>query len=201
MERPHLVIFTRYPRMGTGKKRLADQIGAVEALRFQRIVLTNTVRRLVDDRRWTTWLAITPDRSGPWPSTCRIIPQGYGDLGERLSRLVVRLPTGPVLILGSDVPNITRSLVSRAFHLLQGHDAVIGPAMDGGYWAVGLRRRPRKTTPFAPVRWSTPHALDDTLKNLRGLSVASLPRLADVDDASSLAQCPQWSLLHGLCNG
>jgi glycosyltransferase A (GT-A) superfamily protein (DUF2064 family) len=106
-----------------------------------------------------------------------------------------------VLILGSDVPNVTRSLVSRAFHLLQGHDAVIGPAMDGGYWAVGLRRRPRKTTPFTSVRWSTPHALDDTLRNLQGLSVASLPRLVDVDDASSLAQCPQWSLLHGLRNG
>lgn len=196
MER-HLVILTRYPRIGTGKRRLAAEIGPVQALRFQRVNLANTLRRLVDDKRWTTWLAVTPDRSGPWSSKCRIIPQGDGDLGERLSRLTIRLPTGPVLILGSDAPHMTRRLVSRAFHLLQGHDAVIGPAVDGGYWAVGLRRRPRRVAAFGSVRWSTPYALDDTLRNLDGLSVASLPKLIDVDDATSLAQCPHWSVLHG----
>lgn len=197
MQRRHLVIFTRYPRMGAGKRRLAADIGAVEALRFQRVSLANTLRRLAPDKRWTTWLAVTPDRSGPWPPACRIIPQGHGDLGQRLTRLIDHLPLGPVLIVGSDAPNITRALASQAFHLLQGHDAVIGPAMDGGYWAIGLRRRPRRIAPFQSVRWSTSHALDDTLRNLDGRSVIHLPRLDDVDDASSLARCPYWSVLHG----
>jgi hypothetical protein len=197
MQRCHLVIFTRQPRMGMGKRRLAADVGSVEALRFQRVSLANTLRRVAAGKRWSTWLAVTPDRSGPWPSTCRITPQGQGDLGQRLSRLIDRLPNGPVLIVGSDAPNITRALIARAFHLLHGHDAVLGPAMDGGYWAIGLRRRPRKIAPFQSVRWSTSHALADTLRNLDGYSVATLPRLEDVDDASSLARCPHWSILHG----
>ncbi|NJO32715.1 MAG: DUF2064 domain-containing protein [Rhodospirillales bacterium] len=197
MQRRHLVIFTRHPRLRAGKRRLAGDIGPVEALRFQRVSLTNASRRLAPDNRWTTWLAVTPDRSGPWPCMYRIIPQGRGDLGQRLTRQIDRLPIGPVLIVGSDVPNITRALVSRTFHLLQGHDAVIGPAMDGGYWAVGLRRRPRKVAPFHPVRWSTSHAVDDTLRNLGGCSVAGLPHLEDIDEASSLARSPHWSVLHG----
>lgn len=197
MERQHLVIFTRLPRMGTGKRRLAAEIGAVEALRFQRVNLANMLRRLAGDKRWITWMAVTPDQSGPWPLACRIVPQGHGNFGERLVRLMDRLPAGPVLIIGSDAPNVTRDLVGRAFQRLQGHDAVIGPAMDGGYWAVGLRRRPRTPRPFHSVRWSTPHALRDTVTNLEGFTVAVLPALVDVDDAASLAQCPHWSILHG----
>jgi len=193
----HLVIFTRYPRLGTGKRRLAVQTGAVEALRFQRVSLANTLQRLGKDDRWTTWLAVTPDHSGPWPRKYRVVPQGKGDLGARLARVARRLPIGPALIIGSDVPSITRELISQGFHLLEGHDAVFGPSTDGGYWAVGLRRRPRTIDPFRDVRWSTQHALSDTLRNLQGCTVASLAPLDDVDDAASLARFPQWSILHG----
>ncbi|MGD9710772.1 MAG: TIGR04282 family arsenosugar biosynthesis glycosyltransferase [Thermomicrobiales bacterium] len=193
----HLVIFTRYPRLGTGKRRLAAQIGAVQALRFQRVSLTLTLQRLGRDDRWNTWLAVTPDHSGPWPRQYRVVPQGNGDLGDRLGRIAKRLPIGPVLIVGSDVPSITTELISRGFHLLEGHDAVLGPSEDGGYWAIGLRRRPRTVIPFRDVRWSTQHALSDTLSNLNNCTVARLAQLEDVDDGSSLSRFPQWSILHG----
>ena len=52
----HLVIFTRYPKLGAGKKRLAAGIGAIQALRFQRVMLAQAIRRLGRDPRWTTWL-------------------------------------------------------------------------------------------------------------------------------------------------
>ena len=193
----HLVVFTRYPSLGTGKRRLAAGIGAAQALRFQRVSLAHTLQRLGTDRRWRTWLAITPAGSGPWQPRLEVVSQGKGDLGERLTRVTKALPRGPVLIIGSDVPGITRDVISEAFHLLGSHDAVLGPSNDGGYWAIGLRRCPRTVNPFRAVRWSTRYALDDTLRNLRGYSVAKLPSLDDIDDSASIMRFPQWDLLHG----
>lgn len=191
----HLVLFTRYPSFGTGKRRLAAGAGAAAALRFQRISLANTVRRLATDSRWRMWLAVTPDRSGPWPRQVDVISQGSGDLGQRLDRVMRTLPAGPALVIGSDIPGITRVLMAEAFHALDGHDAVIGPSNDGGYWAIGLRRAPRRISPFADVRWSSPHALADTVVNLRGRSLAKLPQLDDIDDVASMARYPRWNLL------
>ncbi len=190
--RPHLIIFARAPRFGAGKKRLAKGVGAVEALRFQRVMLAQTVRRLASDRRWTTWLAVTPDRSGPWPARILVIPQGAGDLGARMARAARRPPPGPVLIVGVDIPGISSTDIARGFRLLGSCDAVFGPAADGGYWAVGLRRRPRFIDPFRNVRWSSPSALADTLKNLDGASIGFLPLREDIDDAAALARARNW---------
>lgn len=195
--RAHLVIFTRLPRYGAGKRRLAAGIGPVQALRFQRVMLAQTLRRLGADPRWTTWLAVTPDRSGPWPPRFGVLLQGAGDLGRRMARVVKALPPGPLLIIGSDIPGITAGDVARAFRALGDHDAVFGPAMDGGYWAVGFRRRPRLVDPFHNVRWSTEHALSDSLANLAGASVAMLDMREDVDDAASLARQSGWEFLYG----
>lgn len=195
--RAHLVIFTRLPRYGVGKRRLAAGIGAMQALRFQRVMLTQALRRLGGDPRWTTWLAVTPDRSGPWPPRFGVLAQGKGDLGRRMGRVAKALPPGPVLIVGSDIPGVSADDVARAFRTLGNHDAVFGPAADGGYWAVGFRRRPRFVDPFPNVRWSTEHALSDSLANLARASVAMLDMREDIDDAASLARQPGWEFLYG----
>lgn len=193
----HLIIFTRMPQYGAGKRRLAAGVGPLQALKFQRVMLVNTLRRLGADPRWSTWLAVTPDRSGPWPSRFGVLPQGRGDLGERMARVAKAPPVGPVLIIGSDIPGVTAGEVARAFRLLRGHDAVFGPATDGGYWAVGFRRRPRFVAPFRQVRWSTEHALSDSLAKIAGASVAILNVHEDVDDAASLARQSGWEFLFG----
>ncbi len=191
----HLVIFTRSPRLGAGKKRLAAGIGPMQALRFQRVMLAQTIRRLTRDPRWTTWLAVTPDRSGPWPKNIGVLPQGGGDLGARMASCARRLPPGPVLIIGVDIPGISAEEIFRAFQLLGDKTAVFGPAADGGYWAVGLRRRPHFIDPFGDVRWSSRRALADTMANLRGKPIALLETLEDVDDAASLARLAGWESL------
>ena len=152
--------------------------------------------RLGADPRWTTWLAVTPDRSVPWPPGFGVLPQGKGDLGERMARVARLIPApGPVLIVGADIPGITTGAVARAFRALGDHDAVFGPAADGGYWAVGLRRRPRFQDPFRDVRWSTEHALADSLANLAGASVAMLDFMDDVD--APIPSTPfSWQFLH-----
>ena len=182
-----LVIFARQPRLGAGKRRLARDIGASAALSFARTMLAQTLRRLARDCRWITYIAVTPDRSRPWPGKAPVLAQGGGDLGARMARAARRLPPGPVVIVGCDIPGLTAAHVAAAFRKLGASDAVFGPATDGGYWLVGLRRRPRFVDPFADVRWSTRYALADTLANLDGHHVAMAATLADVDDGAAFA--------------
>jgi rSAM/selenodomain-associated transferase 1 len=185
----HLVAFVRAPRLGRVKTRLAADIGAVAAWAFYRRTARAVLHRLGGHGRWRPWLAVTPlDAAAPgvWPDTWRRIGQGTGDLGERMGRVMRALPPGPAVIIGTDVPDIRPDHVARAFRALGRHDAVFGPAADGGYWLVGLRRRPRVPEIFEGVRWSTEFALADTLANALTLDVALLDVLDDVDDGAAL---------------
>jgi rSAM/selenodomain-associated transferase 1 len=173
------------PLAGRAKRRLAASVGAIPATRFYRSCLAHTLMRLSSDRRWSTLLAVSPDSevSAPfWPRGIERLPQGQGDLGRRMQRLFRRLPPGPAIIVGSDIPAIAASDIACAFRLLGNADAVFGRSPDGGYWLVGLRRIPRLLAPFAGVRWSGPHALADTLGNLKGSRIAFAATLSDVDN-------------------
>lgn len=187
----YLVIMAKNPVAGRVKRRLARDIGETAAIRFYRACLFHTVLRLGRDPRWRTVLAVDPDRDtasqGLWPSRRLVarLPQGRGDLGRRMQRLFERLPPGPVIIIGSDIPAIRAGHIAEAFKLIGRGDAVFGNATDGGYWLVGLRRTPKVLQPFADVRWSGPHALADTLSNLKGECVAHTAMLSDVDDGEA----------------
>ena len=136
----HLVIMAKLPGAGRVKTRLAQQIGTPEALRVYRTILFRTVRELSSTDRWQTWLAVAPDTSiaSPvWPRGISLANQGPGDLGARMQHVFDILPTGPVVIIGSDVPGIAQSDIAAAFSALGRHQAVFGPAADGGYWLVG----------------------------------------------------------------
>jgi uncharacterized protein len=193
--RRHVVIFARYPMLGGGKRRLAAGIGAVGAVHFQRVVLRHLLARISTDRRWTTWIAATPDGSGPWPGHVGVVAQGRGDLGQRLQRVVRALPGGELLIIGTDIPGIGAPQLANAFDMLGGHDGVFGPASDGGFWLVGLSARGRRLRPFDDVRWSSEHALADTQRAFAPGRVALTVTLDDVDDVATLNATPKWSRL------
>ncbi len=184
-----LVILARAPEFGRVKRRLARDIGAVAALGFYRFALARLLRRVGRDPRWRTVLAVTPDRvvrGRQWPAGCRPVPQGRGDLGRRMARALAAAPPGLVVLVGSDIPAIDRGRVAAAFDGLRRADVVFGPADDGGYWLVGCRRGSRPLpADFGPVRWSTAHALADSLAGFaRGRRVALVETLADVDDGA-----------------
>jgi rSAM/selenodomain-associated transferase 1 len=179
----------KLPMAGSVKTRLAREIGVAGATRFARHAAATLLQRVGYDRRWQTTLAVAPDQglsSRVWPRGMARRPQGGGNLGTRMQRIFACKRAGPMLIVGTDVPGIRPAHIAEAFRRLGRHDAVLGPATDGGYWLVGLRRRPRVPRPFASVRWSTPHALADTLSNLQGCAVAFVATLSDVDNASDL---------------
>lgn len=187
--RCRLVVMVKLPVGGRVKTRLARGAGLSRALNFYRHATAAVLSRLAPDRRWQTLIAVAPDTaagSAVWPLELARVGQGSGDLGARMQRLLDRLPPGPVIIVGSDIPGITAPRVAAAFRLLGRHDAVFGPASDGGYWLVGLRRRPRVPRAFAGVRWSTADTLDDSKAALAGLRIGEAALLDDVDEAEDL---------------
>jgi len=181
LRRPILILFVRLPRLGVGKSRLARDIGAVAALRFERLMLARSLRRLSRDRRWRLRIGVTPDRAARlWPGA---FAQGSGDLGIRMHRALAVCGPGPVVLVGSDIPDLTAAHIAATLRLLGRHDVVFGPARDGGFWLVGCRHRPPS---FGTVRWSSRHALSDVLGNLpRRLSVGFAAMLDDVDDGAA----------------
>jgi hypothetical protein len=187
--RHHLVVFVKAPRLGAVKSRLAADIGAVAATHFYRRTTGALLRRLGRDRRWRGVLAVTPDRdtgAAFWPAAWPRIAQGGGDLGARMAGAATAVPAGPVVIVGSDIPDIEARHVAEAFRLLGRFDAVFGPATDGGYWLVGVGDRRLLRRLFAGVRWSTGHALADTLANLGpGRRAALVDALDDIDDGAA----------------
>jgi glycosyltransferase A (GT-A) superfamily protein (DUF2064 family) len=98
-----------------------------------------------------------------------------------------RIALGPVAVIGTDLPALRPSHIAQAFGLLGRHDAVLGPATDGGYWLIGLGgRRAVPRDLLEGVRWSTGDALADTLARLQHLDVALAATLDDIDTAEDL---------------
>lgn len=187
-----LIILAKEPRPGRVKTRLARDIGAIDAAGWYRRQLRTLISRLGRDPRWQTVLAVSPDcalNSPVWQPVPRRKAQGRGNLGDRMARaLAAEAPQARVLI-GGDIPGITPGHIARAFRCLGRHDAVLGPAEDGGYWLIGLGAGVRLPAhAFSGVRWSGPHALTDTIASLAPLRIALTDRLADVDTAADLAK-------------
>lgn len=190
MIRRQLVVMLKEPRPGRVKTRLGREIGMVPAAWWFRHQVRRLLRRL-EDPRWDLVLAVSPDHEGLtsriWPHHLERVPQGPGNLGDRMRRVMHRRPPGPVCIIGADIPGIEQRHVARAFAALGDHDAVFGPAPDGGYWLVGLKRCAAPPAQlFRGVRWSSAHALTESTRSLGGCRIAFIDTLRDVDEARDL---------------
>ncbi|WP_281856490.1 TIGR04282 family arsenosugar biosynthesis glycosyltransferase [Litoreibacter halocynthiae] len=187
--RKSLVVMVKEPHPGRVKTRLGRDLGMVGAAWWFRHQTGALLRRLRDPR-WDLVLAVSPDVEGlssrVWPADLPRLAQGRGDLGDRMGAAMDAMPAGPVCVIGADIPGVTRAHVARAFAVLGGEEAVFGPAPDGGYWLVGLKRMRRHAGLFDGVRWSTEHALADSVASLRGARVAYVDTLRDVDTVADL---------------
>ena len=182
--------FVKPNRMGLAKTRLARDLGACEARRINAMTTASALRAL-DDQRWTGVLSVAPDtavksRQPLWPDALVRIPQGMGDLGDRLTRAYNIAPLGRVIFVGSDMPDLSRADIHSASQKLLRNDAVFGPADDGGFWLFGLNKRCGSHAPFDHVRWSSEWALSDVRDNLDGRKIAFLDQRIDLDDLAAL---------------
>jgi rSAM/selenodomain-associated transferase 1 len=182
-----LIVFVKAPRVGAVKTRLAQEIGAERACEaYQKLVRTvlGKIGSLVNVQ-----LRYSPDDAEsevqPWrKSSWTAAAQGAGDLGERLARGfsdAFKSGASRVAIIGSDCPWLDVADIEEAWSEVETHDVVLGPARDGGYWLIGLRRPLPEL--FTGIAWSTPHVLMQTLERARprDLRVRLLRELRDVD--------------------
>lgn len=187
--RPTLIVMLKVPQAGRVKTRLGRDIGMTTAAWWFR----HQVRRLlyrIDDPRWRVVLAVSPDRAGiqcrVWPARFVRWRQGRGNLGDRMIRMM-RKVRGPVCVIGADIPGITARHIADAFAVLGAHDAVIGPAPDGGYWLIGAKNGSNlPKSALSGVRWSSEHALADSVAALGAHRVGMVATLRDVDTADDL---------------
>jgi rSAM/selenodomain-associated transferase 1 len=187
-----VVLLTKAPVPGEVKTRLGRQIGMAEAASLAEALLADSLAVAASGAEAANArLAIVhaPDRlSGGFERwlrdrvpTAELVPQGSGDLGERLAAALDRFE-GQRVALGSDSPDLPPARISEAFEALGGSEAVLGPTGDGGYYLVGLCG---SASPLrSGIRWSSVHTLADTLAALGG--AALLAGHDDVDDLVAL---------------
>ena len=188
--RPTVLVFLRAPYLGTVKQRLAAGIGMIEAHRFYVETTRLLLRRLAQAPRWDVRLVVTPDHAAVrgrfWPACFDRMAQGQGDLGQRMERALLRFRHRPVVLIGSDIPDLSAVHIDQAFSALGRCDLTFGPARDGGYWLVGARESGMARGLFRNVRWSSEHTLADTRANAGGRRVCLLDCLDDIDDVEDL---------------
>ncbi|AKQ45893.1 hypothetical protein TH63_09955 [Rufibacter radiotolerans] len=201
MNKRLLLVFARTPQLGKVKTRLARTLGEHQALQIykQLLHLTHAAAAPVKATKWICYSDEVPAEADIW-SAGSFLPQEQPqvpDLGYRMHSLFAKgLVEGfsPVVIIGSDCPDISPEIIEEAFRQLETHDVVLGPAQDGGYYLLGLNFLVPEL--FTSIPWSTAEVLPATLQaasNLH-LKVAQLQVLADVDEAEDLQQWPL--LLH-----
>ncbi len=182
-----LIVFAKHWTPGEAKTRLIPGWGATRAAEMQRRFLAATLARVGGhfDRQI---LAITPsekrsefaDLAGPaWD----IIEQGAGHLGMRLERVIRAVQQkgkGQVLVIGSDSPDLPVVQILEGAATLQTHDAVLGPATDGGYYLIGFSKEPCS---LKDIDWGSDQVRRQTEERIvaTGMSLATLPLWADVD--------------------
>lgn len=197
IKQDHLIIFTRYPEAGKTKTRLIPALGAEGAAQLQQQMTEHTLR-CVRELALTYPLSVEIRFTGDdrtlmqaWLGTDLTYQlQEEGDLGERMSctfQVAFEQGAERVIIIGSDCPDVDDLKLREAFQTLQQHDLVLGPAIDGGYYLIGLRQFIPQL--FFNIAWSTSVVLQQTIAIAQSLSlnVAYLTPLADVDYPEDLS--------------
>ncbi|NEO53416.1 MAG: glycosyltransferase [Okeania sp. SIO3B5] len=196
MEHQQLIIFTRYPEPGKTKTRLIPALGAEGAANLQRQMTETTVKKAnklfdfislsVEVRFVGGDLQLMKNWLG---SDLKYQEQGIGDLGERMARAfqsAFNRGMKSAIIIGIDCPSLTPEIILQAFTKLTQSDVIIGPATDGGYYLIGLR----KITPelFQGINWGTSEVLSKTVAIAQSLKLAInyLPKLSDIDRPEDL---------------
>jgi hypothetical protein len=186
----HLVVIAKAPVAGRVKTRLCPPYSLTEAAILAEAALTDTLAAVAATPAAARTILLD-GRVGSWlPAGFSVVPQRGSGLDERLAAGLLDAQhhlDAPVLLVGMDTPQLTPALLSSAAEqlLAVGTDAVLGPATDGGWWTLGLRRAEPALLIGVPM--STPHTYAAQLDRLlsAGLTVAVLPELTDVDDAPS----------------
>lgn len=196
MRPTRIIVFAKAPVAGEAKTRLIPALGAEGAARLAADMLAATVSEAIDAGLAQPELCVTPDPgdrawTGHLPEGVRLSSQGEGDLGQRLAAAARRaIGEGErVLLIGTDCPGLDRERLRAVADRLDGYDAVIHPARDGGYVLLGLRRFDPSL--FNNIAWSTDSVARETILRIKSLGwmLHVGDTLDDIDTPDDL-RCP-----------
>ena len=184
MSKNLLLIFTRNPELGKTKTRLAKTIGDEAALEIYKFLLDHTrevTQNLTCDK--AVYYSVKIRENDIWNASVYQKHQQNGDdLGERMYNAFQDAFTNnyeKVLIVGSDLYDLKPHHINNAFEKLNSNDVVIGPAEDGGYYLLGMKKL--HSNVFKSKDWGTSTVRKDTLNDLQNVSVHLLETLNDID--------------------
>lgn len=199
--RTTVIVFAKAPVAGYAKTRLIPALGPQRAAALAERLLRHAVHSALEAGLGPVELCATPDTRHPafaaLDAAVERRVQGDGDLGTRMARAFARRLGGEAgasdtacLLIGTDAPGLDAAYLRAAAAALATHDAVFGPALDGGYTLVGLRRPAPGL--FSDMAWSTPTVMAETRLRLAtaGLRHAELAPLSDIDEAGDLVHLP-----------
>lgn len=191
-----LIIFTRYPEPGKTKTRMIPALGAEGAAKLQRRMTEATLAQ-AQKLQTSRPVAVEVHFAGgdrqlmqAWlGSDLTCCPQGEGDLGQRLASAFQASFAGGmtgVVTIGIDCPDLDAGILAEAFEKLKTFDLVLGPAQDGGYYLIGLRRLVPEL--FVGIDWGTSQVRQQTvdMAETLDLAIAFLPLLNDIDRPEDL---------------
>ena len=183
------ILFAKKPDAGLVKTRLQPEFSLIESAElyanFLKDCMENLAQASVDHR----FIAYTPSdaettlhKMNKTSQSFEYFSQGPGDLGARLERafnFIYSKGGEFVIALGSDTPTLPTSYINLAFDLLNSHEVVLGPAMDGGYYLIGSRIDIGNI--FKGISWGTENVFEQTIACLKGISFGMLPPWYDID--------------------
>lgn len=192
MSKDLLIIFVKNPILGKVKTRLAATIGPEKALAIYHLLLHRTqaiTHKLTCDK--ALYYADFIPAADNWDQVIYTkYLQSHGDLGERMEKAFQNgfaQHYNRICIIGSDCYELTSEIIQQAFRKLEENEVILGPSEDGGYYLLGLTNH--QPFLFRNKLWSTETVLLETLRDVKakGLSVALLPTLTDVDEEKDLS--------------
>jgi hypothetical protein len=190
-----VILFVKLPEKGKVKSRLAQSMDEGLVLRLYENMVLDTIDMLTKGR-FPFRICFTPpdarDRIMEWLGQgYSAFPQTGDDLGDRMEKAFARVFSEDVevaLLIGSDIPGLTAKIIDEAFTALLSDDVVIGPAVDGGYYLIGFRKKSFEPGIFHDMAWSTRTVFRETMDKLydASLKIHVLPELTDVDTMDNL---------------
>jgi len=190
-----LLFFVKYPEKGKVKSRLADSIGDDLAVSVYKNIVDQMLSTL-KERTFPLYICFFPKNAQKpirnWLGReYRYMPQHGKDLGERMRNGFFdgfSMGHKRVVLIGSDIPDLSINYIEEAFKSLKEVDAVIGPAFDGGYYLIGFNQSTFSPQVFEGIAWGTETVFDETVKKLKRFrrTVHTLPYQRDIDTAEDL---------------
>jgi rSAM/selenodomain-associated transferase 1 len=186
-----VVLFVKSPQKGQVKTRLSQLIGEKITRGLYKAFVADIIDTLQREPQYSLRIAFFPQEARAsvvrWLGTQNTyLPQTGTGLGERMENAFTQVFSEgfeKVLIIGSDIPNLPRSIIANALESLSTRDAVIGPSFDGGYYLIGFRHNTFSPAVFDHIEWGTDTVLFQTLKRFDKTHIVQImPLWRDIDN-------------------